>query len=109
MVEHVTARKRMLGVLMSSAQPLGVEDGGERLVVAFGTDFNLKRAELAANRQAIEDGVRHVFGQPYRLRCTLAAGSASALLDDPVISYAVRVFGGQPRRLDEDVSSEQLP
>jgi DNA polymerase-3 subunit gamma/tau len=112
-VEHVTARKRMLGVLLSSAQPLGVEapadQHGERLVVGLGTEFNLKRAELAANRQAIEDGVRHVFGQPYRLRCTLAAGSASALLDDPVISYAVRVFGGQPRRLDEDVSSEQLP
>jgi DNA polymerase III subunit gamma/tau len=98
-VEAVTARKRMLGVLMSSAQPIGVEEGGERLVVGFGSDFNLKRAELAANRQAIEEGVRHVFGRPYRLRCTLAATGGSPLLEDPVINYAVRAFGGQPRRL----------
>ena len=111
-VEHVTAKKRMLGVLMSSARPLGVEDGesGERLVIGFGSEFNLKRAELAANRQAIEEGVRHVFGRPYRLRYTLASGGASGLLDDPVISYAVRAFGGQPRRIDDqDVSSDQVP
>ena len=109
-VEHVTARKRMLGVLLSSAQPLGVEvqagEHGTRLVVGFGTDFNLKRAEMAANRQAIEEGVRHVFGRPYRLRYTLVAGR---LEDDPVISYAVRAFGGRPRRVDEDVSSEHVP
>jgi DNA polymerase III subunit gamma/tau len=103
-VERVTARKRMLGVLMSSAQPLGIEENGERLVVGFGTSFNLKKAELAANRQAIEEGVRHVLGRHYRLRYTLAEGR---LEDDPVISYAVQKFGGRPRRVgsDEAVSS----
>jgi hypothetical protein len=103
-VEHVTARKRMLGVLMSSAQPLAIEENGERLVVGFGTSFNLKKAELAANRQAIEEGVRHVLGRHYRLRYTLTEGR---LEDDPVISYAVQKFGGRPRRVgsDEAVSS----
>src|SRR5262249_39573107 len=97
-VDYVTSRRRMLGVMMSSAQPLRLDN--ETLVVGFGTDFNLKRAELAANRQAIEEGVRHVFGQPYRLRCTLAAAGSPGLLDDPVINYAVRTFGGQPRRVE---------
>jgi DNA polymerase-3 subunit gamma/tau len=107
-VEHVTARKRMLGVLMSSAQPLAIEENGERLVVGFGTDFNLRKAELAANRQAIEEGVRHVLGRHYRLRYTLVT---DRLEDDPVISYAVQKFGGRPRRVeaDEAVSSEHVP
>jgi DNA polymerase III subunit gamma/tau len=107
-VERVTARKRMLGVLMSSAQPLAIEENGERLVVGFGTPFNLKKAELAANRQAIEEGVQHVLGRHYRLRYTLVA---DRLEDDPVISYAVQKFGGRPRRVasDEAVSSEHVP
>ncbi|HYY88317.1 MAG TPA: hypothetical protein VFA49_05950, partial [Chloroflexota bacterium] len=100
-VDYVTQRKRMLGVMMSSTQPLGLEEGGQRLVVGFGTDFNLKRAEQFGNRQAIEEGVRHVYGRSYRLRCTLgASGEGTALLDDPVISYAVRTFGGEPRRVE---------
>jgi hypothetical protein len=107
-VEHVTARKRMLGVLMSSAQPLAIEDDGARLVVGFGTSFNLDNAEKAANRRAIEEGVRHVFGRSFGLRYTLVT---DRLEDDPVIGYAVQKFGGRPRRVtsDEAVSSEHVP
>ena len=100
-VDHVRARKPMLGALLSSAQPLRVEDGA--LVVGFGTEFNRKRAEIGANRQAIEEGMRHALGQAYRLRCTLASAADGGpnLQEDPVINYAVRAFGGRPTRVTE--------
>jgi DNA polymerase III gamma/tau subunit len=101
-VEYVMAHRRILGI--RHAMPLALEDGehGQRLVLGFGNDVYLKRAEAARNREAIEAGVQAVLGRQYPLRYTLVA---DGLDDDPVISYAVRAFGGQPRRLEEDVSS----
>jgi DNA polymerase III subunit gamma/tau len=100
-VDHVKSRKPILGALLSSAQPIAVDDSD--LTVAFSTDFNRKRAELAANRQTIEAGVRHALGKPYRLRCTVArsADGEQSLLEDPVINYAARTFGGEPKRLND--------
>src|SRR6266540_3099711 len=100
-VDHVRSRKPILGALLSSAQPVSIED--TVLTVAFGTDFNRKRAELAANRQAIEAGLQHALGREFRLKCTTAASSEGApnLLEDPVINFAARTFGGEPRRLSD--------
>ena len=101
-VDHVKSRKPILGALLSSARPLSVD--GAVLTVAFETEFNRKRAEIGANRQAIEAGVEHALGRPYRLKCTVnnAADGQPSLLEDPVINYAARTFGGQPRRVGED-------
>jgi hypothetical protein len=100
-VEHVTARKHLLGAMLNSARPLRLEHSTSTLVIGFATDFNRKRAETAANRQAIEAGLRHALGRDWRVVCTLAAPpeGAEPLLEDPVINYAARTFGGQPRRL----------
>ena len=101
-VDHVKTRNGILASLLTSARPERVEDG-DGLVVGFGTDFNRKRAESSANRKLIEDALQHAFGRHYRLRCTVAAADAAAsLLNDPVINYAARAFGGQPRHLDAD-------
>ena len=70
-------------------------------MVAFSTDFNRKTAEKATNRQLIETAFERVYGSAYRLRATVPAGSdGPGLLEDPVINYAARTFGGQPRRVD---------
>jgi hypothetical protein len=38
------------------------------------------------------------------MRCTVASATEAgpSLLDDPVINYAARTFGGQPKRLSAD-------
>jgi DNA polymerase-3 subunit gamma/tau len=104
-IEHVKSRNPILASLLGSAHPLGVQEN--QLVVAFGTEFNRKSAEKATHRQIIETAFARVYGTPYGLRCTVGTGTPGAtnLLDDPVINYAARTFGGQPRR----VPTEQAP
>jgi DNA polymerase III subunit gamma/tau len=101
-VDQVKNRNPILASLLGSAHPVGVEDN--RLVVAFGTDFNRRTAEKASHTQLIEAAFERVYGTPYRLRCTVRSetGSGPGLLDDPVINYAARMFGGQPRRVTSD-------
>ncbi len=100
-VDHVKSRKPILGALLSSAQPIALQDA--QLTVAFGTDFNRKRAELAANRQAIEAALRHALGTQLKLVCTTASSNGEqGLLEDPVINFAQRTFGGEPRRLGDE-------
>jgi hypothetical protein len=74
------------------------------LVVAFSTEYNRKGAEKPTNRQLIEAAFERVYGIAYRLRGTVANGddAAPSLLDDPVINYAARTFGGQPKRVTTD-------
>jgi DNA polymerase-3 subunit gamma/tau len=107
-VDHVKARNGILGSLLTSARPKQLENG-DALVVEFVTDFNRKRAESSSNRKLIEDALEHALGHRYRLRGTVgsAAKSGQSLLDDPVINYAARTFGGQPRRVASDEASEQ--
>jgi DNA polymerase-3 subunit gamma/tau len=97
-IDHVKSQKPMLAALLSSAQPVRMDKGA--LLVAFSTDFNRKRAEMVANRQIIEEGAKQVLGQSVRLECTIRADGAPSLLEDPVINYAARTFGGQPRRVE---------
>jgi hypothetical protein len=102
-IEHVKSRNPILASLLGSAQPMAVEgDGGSNLLtVAFGTEFNRKSAESRTNRQIIEAAFERVYGVAYRLRCMVRNGAAgeASLLDDPVINYAARTFGGEPKRL----------
>jgi hypothetical protein len=104
-IDHVKSRKPILGALLSSAQPQTLEHN--ILTVAFGTDFNRKRAELAANRLAIEAGLHHALGREFHLKCTVLSheGGAPSLLEDPVINFAARTFGGEPRRMDGEARS----
>ena len=98
-IEQVKRRNGLLGSILGSAEPLSVEDSV--LVVTFSTDFNRKTAEKATNRQLIETAFERVYGSGFRLRATvLAAADGPGLLEDPVINYAARTFGGQPRRVD---------
>ena len=101
-IDQVKARNPILASLLGSAQPVGVEDN--LLVVAFGTDFNRKSAEKSTHRQLIETAFERVYGTAYRLRCTVDRHNEStpSLLDDPVINYAARTFGGQPKRVSSD-------
>jgi DNA polymerase-3 subunit gamma/tau len=100
-IEHVKNRNPILASLLGSAQPMAVEGDGSLLVVAFGTDFNRKSAESRTNRQIIEAAFERVYGVAYRLRCMVRNGAdgEASLLDDPVINYAARTFGGEPKRL----------
>jgi hypothetical protein len=98
-IEQVKRRNGLIGSILGSAEPLSLADSV--LVVAFSTDFNRKTAEKATNRQLIETAFERVYGSAYRLRATVPAGSdGPGLLEDPVINYAARTFGGQPRRVD---------
>jgi DNA polymerase-3 subunit gamma/tau len=106
-IEHVKNRNPILASLLGSAHPTAVEGegggggGGNLLVVAFGTEFNRKSAESRTNRQIIEAAFERVYGVAYRLRCMVRNGADGepSLLDDPVINYAARTFGGEPKRL----------
>jgi DNA polymerase-3 subunit gamma/tau len=106
-IDQVKARNPILASLLGSAQPLGVEDN--LLVVAFGTDFNRKSAEKSTHRQLIETAFERVYGTAYQLRCTVDKHSEStpSLLDDPVINYAARTFGGQPRRVPTEARTPE--
>ncbi|MGI9145586.1 MAG: DNA polymerase III subunit gamma/tau [Chloroflexota bacterium] len=98
-IDQVKNRNPILASLLGSAHPVAVEDSV--LVVAFGTEFNRKSAESKTHRQLIETAFERVYGTAYRLRCTVKTevdGSIN-IQDDPVINYAVRTFGGEPRRL----------
>jgi DNA polymerase-3 subunit gamma/tau len=94
-VDQVKSRNGLLGSALLSAKPMAIED--QVLVVAFATEFNRNSAEKPTNRQLIETAFERVYGKAYRLRCTVR-GEAD-LLDDPVINYAARTFGGEPKRL----------
>jgi len=99
-VDQVKSRNGLLGSALGSAHPLAFED--QVIVVAFATEFNRNSAEKPTNRQLIERVFERVYGTAYRLRCTVSAGAeagAGGLLDDPVINYATRTFGGQPKRV----------
>ncbi len=81
---------------------------GQVLVVDFGTPFNQRRAESTANRLAIEEASKHARGREYRLRCTVGTdvSTGPSLFDDPVINYAARTFGGEPRRIVDETPAE---
>jgi DNA polymerase III subunit gamma/tau len=98
-VDHVQRRNGLLASIVRSAEPLSLEDSV--LVVAFSTEFNRKTAEKSTNRQLIETAFERVYGTQYRLRCTVAnaENGGTSLLDDPVINFAQRTFGGQPKRV----------
>ena len=101
-VGHIRSRNGLLASIVSSAQPLTLEN--ETLVVAFSTEFNRKTADKATNRQLIDAAFERVYGSAYRLRGTVANGENATpnLLDDPVINYATRTFGGQPKRVTSE-------
>jgi hypothetical protein len=101
-VDQVKSRNGLLGSALGSARPLAIEDN--LLVVAFATEFNRNSAEKQANRQLIERAFERVYGTAYRLRSTVSTDkeSGSSLLDDPVINYAARTFGGEPKRVPGD-------
>ncbi len=98
-IDQVKNRNPILASLLGSAQPVGLQDGV--LVVAFGTEFNRKSADSKTHRLLIESAFERVYGSAYRLRCTVKTevDGNTNLLDDPVINYAARTFGGQPRRV----------
>ncbi|HEY1297770.1 MAG TPA: DNA polymerase III subunit gamma/tau [Chloroflexota bacterium] len=95
-VEHVQRRNSLLAAMVHSAQPVAVDDSV--LTVAFATEHNRKSAERSTSRQLIEAAFERVYGSAYRLRAIVAADSGS-LLDDPVINFAQRTFGGEPKRV----------
>ena len=102
-VDQVKSRNGLLGSALGSAHPLAIED--QVLVVAFATEFNRNSAEKPTNRQLIERAFERVYGIAYRLRCTVSTGAEAGvggLLDDPVINYATRTFGGEPKRVTSD-------
>ncbi len=94
-VDHVQRRNPLLASLVRSAQPVTLED--QVLVVAFSTAYNRKTAEKSTNRQLIETAFERVYGTAYRLKSTVAGDGG--LLDDPVINFAQRTFGGEPKRI----------
>jgi DNA polymerase III subunit gamma/tau len=98
-VDQVKSRNGLLASALGSAHPLAIQDNV--LVVAFATEFNRNSAEKAANRQLIERAFERVYGTAYTLRCTVRTETdgGTNLLDDPVINYAARTFGGQPKRV----------
>ena len=101
-VDDIKRRNGLLASIVGIAQPLSVEDSV--LVVAFSTEFDRKTADKGTNRQLIEAAFERVYGSPYRLRSTVAGADTAtpSLLDDPVINYATRTFGGQPNRVPSD-------
>jgi DNA polymerase-3 subunit gamma/tau len=98
-VEHIQRRNGLLASIVRSAHPLSLDD--LVLTVAFLTEYNRKAADKSTNRQVIEAALERVYGGAYRLRAIVAADSGS-LLDDPVINFAQRTFGGQPKRVPTD-------
>jgi hypothetical protein len=102
-VEHVKNRNSLFGATLGSAHPVGLNEN--IVTVSFATEFNRKSAEKSTNRQLIETAFERVFGSAYRLRCTVSSGTEAGvggLLDDPVINYATRTFGGQPKRVTDN-------
>ena len=101
-IEQVRSRNGLLASALGSASPLAID--GNALVVAFATDFNRNSAEKPTSRQLIERAFERVFGTAYRLRCTVKTevDGGTSIQDDPVINYAVRTFGGEPRRVAEE-------
>jgi DNA polymerase III subunit gamma/tau len=95
-VDDVQRKNGLLASIVRSAEPVSLDESV--LNVAFSTEFNRKTAEKSINRQVIEAAVGRVYGSAYRLRCTVSSGE-SGLLDDPVINFAQRTFGGQPKRV----------
>jgi DNA polymerase III subunit gamma/tau len=96
-VDEVKRRNGLLASVLGSAQPLSID--GSALTVAFSTDFNRKTAEKATNRQVIESALQRVYGSELRIKGTVKDGEGASLMDDPVINFAQRTFGGQPKRL----------
>jgi DNA-binding GntR family transcriptional regulator len=96
-IEVVNARNGLLASNLSSAHPITIENSV--ITVEFSTDFNRKAAEKSTNRQLIESALKRVYGAELRLNARLANGEGARLLDDPVINFAQRTFGGQPKRL----------
>ncbi len=105
-VELVRARKPLVAAAMSTARPLRIE--GQTLVVDFGTRFHRGTAEKTANRPIIEAAIKQAVGQELRLRCTVGSEgeTGSSLFDDPVINFAARTFGGEPRRVPPTASGD---
>jgi DNA polymerase III subunit gamma/tau len=97
-VDHVQRRNTLLAAMVRSAQPVALED--TLLTVAFSTELNRKSAERSTSRQLIEAAFERVYGTAYRLKAVVA--EESGLLDDPVINFAQRTFGGQPKRVPTD-------
>jgi DNA polymerase-3 subunit gamma/tau len=95
-VDAVKERNPLLASNLSSAQPIAIEDSV--ITVAFSTEFNRKGAEKSTNRMVIETALKRVYGTELRLKA-VANGESASLLDDPVINFAQRTFGGQPKRL----------
>ncbi len=101
-IEYVKSRNPILASLLGSAHPVNLDD--RVIVVAFASEFNRKSAESRTHRQLIETAFQRVYGAAYVLRGMVGNGGddAPSLLDDPVINFAQRTFGGQPERVPTD-------
>jgi DNA polymerase III gamma/tau subunit len=105
-VKEAVARKMTVAAVMSTSRPLRVE--GDLLVIGLETAFNLKNAEKPVNRPEIEKAVAAALRRPYRVKFALTSSEigAPSLFDDPVINFAARTFGGEPRLLSEGTSPD---
>lgn len=98
-VERAHARNPLVGAPLSTARPLRMED--DVMVIAF--ERLQKQFERPTFKRAVEGAVQHALGRPCRIRLVALDDGADGgpnLYDDPVISHAVRMFGGHPRRLE---------
>lgn len=103
-VEQAATRRVGLRTALATARPKRVDD--DTLVIQLAR-FHHKRAVMPENRSAIEAALLQAVGRQYRVRCVPEGegesdASEPSLFDDPVIRYAAKTFGGEPRLLARD-------
>jgi hypothetical protein len=97
-VDQISTTKPFLRAALTTARPIRVE--GDTLLVDFGTAIHRRRAEAVANRRAIQDAIGQALSRHFHLKCVVGSNTTGpSLFEDPVITFAVRKFGGEPRRM----------
>lgn len=98
--DFVKARNHMFAAMLLTSKPVRLE--GDRLILAVGTAMNVRAVQKPNNTQCLESAFAHVFGHPLRVKPIVADESAGpSLFDDPVLSFAAKTFGGEPRLVEE--------
>lgn len=106
-VELVRSGHALLGAVIEDASPVAVEDGQLTLAFAPGSSFNKKKAEDAANREAIAEAIASLTGRRLRIHCELREQ-----LEQDAAALSDARGGGEEellRRLIAEFDAKELP
>jgi DNA polymerase-3 subunit gamma/tau len=97
-LEAVKAMSNNVHVLLTTARPRELNATGTLVIAVDPGRRNERLSKEHGTRDTIQKAIQQVVGATLKVQCVVGGDEAGDLLEDPVIRFAVKTFGGEPRR-----------